>query len=107
MGAGVRVLEHLLIYEDPRFYAAFPSLVRRADGELLLAFRRAPERRALGESTVRHTDPNSYLVLVRSPDGGRTWSREPELIHAHPLGGSQDPCLLHLRDGTLLCSSYA
>lgn len=25
---------------------------------------------------------------------------------AHPFGGSQDPCLLQLRDGTLLCSSY-
>ena len=27
-------------------------------------------------------------------------------IYAHPFGGSQDPCLLQLRDGTLLCTSY-
>jgi hypothetical protein len=106
-GPPVRVLDSVVIYEDPRFYAAFPSVVRRADGELLVAFRRAPDRRRFGEPRVSHTDPNSYLVLVRSTDGGRTWSREPELIHAHPFGGSQDPCMVQLRDGTILCSSYA
>lgn len=96
-----------VLYSDDRFYAAFPSVVRqRRNGELIVAFRRAPERRLLGARGVSHTDPNSQLVCVRSRDGGRTWSREPELIHAHPLGGSQDPCLLELRDGTLLCSSY-
>jgi len=99
-------LEHVVIYEDPRFYVAFPSIVRRPDGELLVAFRRAPERRAFGEG-VSHTDPNSYLVLVRSKDDGRTWTSEPELIYSHPFGGSQDPCMVQLRDGTILCTSYA
>jgi sialidase-1 len=102
-----RALQSVTIYDDARFYSAFPSIVRRPDGELIVAFRRAPDRRALGEKGVSHTDPNSYLVLVRSGDNGRTWSQEPELIFAHPFGGSQDPCLLQLRDGTLLCSSYA
>ncbi len=57
------------------------------------------------EENYTHTDANSYLVLVRSHDG-ETWTREPELIYAHPLGGSQDPCLIQLRDKTLLCTSY-
>jgi hypothetical protein len=96
----------LTIYEDPKFYAAFPSAVTRPDGEVLVAFRRAPARRALGETRESHVDPNSYLVAVRSRDGGTTWTREPELIYAHPWGGSQDPCLLQLRDGALLCASY-
>lgn len=104
--AELRKLHDLVIYEDPRFYAAFPSMVKRADGELLVAFRRAPERRVLGEGRVTHTDPNSYLVLVRSKDNGRTWSKEPKLIYAHPFGGSQDPCMVQLRDGTILCTSY-
>ena len=78
----------------------------RPNGELILAFRRAPDRRSLGEKHVSHTDANSYLVLVRSHDDGKTWSREPELMYAHPFGGSQDPCLIQLRDGTLVCSSY-
>jgi hypothetical protein len=35
-----------------------------------------------------------------------SWSKEPELLYAHPFGGSQDPCLLKLQDGTILCTSY-
>jgi len=102
----VRKSGDVVLYSDDRYYSAFPSAVRlRRNGELIAAFRRAPERRRLGANGVSHTDPNSQLVCVRSRDGGRTWSREPELICSHPLGGSQDPCLLELRDGTLLCAS--
>lgn len=96
----------IVIYSDDHFYSAFPSVVLRPDGELLTAFRRAPERRYLGESSTNHTDPNSYLVLVRSRDNGETWTKEPELILAHPFGGSQDPCMVQLYDGTIVCSSY-
>ena len=103
---GVRKLRDLVIYEDAKFYASFPSIVRRPDGELLVAFRRAPDRTAFGERRNSHVDPNSYLVSVRSRDGGATWTREPELLYAHAFGGSQDPCLLQLRDGSLLCTSY-
>jgi hypothetical protein len=42
---------------------------------------------------------------VRSQDG-EDWTKEPVLIFAHPYGGSQDPCLLQLKDGTLICTSY-
>jgi hypothetical protein len=96
----------VVLYDEPRFYSAFPSVVRRPDGELLVAFRRAPDRRALGEKGNQHVDPNSYLVSMRSRDGGQSWSPAPELLYAHPLGGSQDPCLLQLADGDLLCLSY-
>lgn len=96
----------LTLYADARFHCAFPSLVRRPDGELLVAFRRAPDRRRLGEKGVLHTDANSQLVLIRSRDDGRTWSKEPELIYAHPFGGSQDPCLVQLADQSIVCTSY-
>ncbi|NLN94387.1 MAG: exo-alpha-sialidase [Candidatus Hydrogenedens sp.] len=96
----------IIIYHDPGFYAAFPSIVQRPDGELICAFRRAPDRRVFGEKGNNHVDPNSYLVLVRSHDNGKTWTKDPELIFAHPYGGSQDPCLLQLDDGTLICTSY-
>ncbi len=101
----VRKVKDVIIYEDTLFYSAFPSVVKRPNGELLTAFRRAPNRRALGENRVTHSDPNSYLVMVRSTDGEK-WTKEPDFIFAHPFGGSQDPCLLQLRDGTLLCTSY-
>ncbi|MFH1006716.1 MAG: sialidase family protein [Candidatus Latescibacterota bacterium] len=103
----MRKLEDIVIYKDEDYYAAFPSIVSCPDGELLVAFRRAPERKKFYATQCTHTDPNSYLVLVRSRDLGHTWSTEPELIYAHPLGGSQDPCMVQLDDGALLVTSYA
>ncbi len=102
---GVRKIKDILIYEDADFHSGFPSVVKKRNGEVLVAFRRAPDRKIFGEKVTGHTDPNSYLVMVRSRDG-ETWTKEPELIYAHPYGGSQDPNLLQLRDGTLLCASY-
>src|SRR6266699_2621483 len=61
----IHKIEDVVIYRDEKFYSAFPSIVCRPDGELLVAFRRAPERRKLG-----------------------------------------DPCMLQLRDHSILCSSY-
>jgi sialidase-1 len=102
---GVRKVKDILIYKDSMFHAAFPSIVKRPDGELLLAFRRAPDRKIFGEKSTNHVDPNSYLVMVRSSDG-ENWTKAPELMYAHPFGGSQDPCILQLRDGTMLCTTY-
>ena len=102
---GVRIVRNVIIYEDTSFHSAFPSVIKRKDGELIVAFRRAPNRKIFGEKGTSHVDPNSYLVKVTSRDG-INWSKEPELIYAHPYGGSQDPCMLQLRDGTVLCASY-
>jgi hypothetical protein len=104
--SAVKKISDLIIYHNPAFYSAFPSIVTRPNGELIVAFRRAPERKVFGEKGSSHTDPNSYLVLVRSQDDGKTWTEDPELIFAHPYGGSQDPCMIQLNDGTLLCGSY-
>lgn len=102
---GVRKIRDVMIYEDARFHCAFPSVVKRKNGEIIVAFRRAPNRKIFGEKGTSHVDPNSYLVKVTSKDG-LNWSDEPDLIYAHPYGGSQDPCLLQLRDGKILCTSY-
>lgn len=104
-GPGARKVKDVIIYQDAKFHSAFPSVIKRPDGELIVAFRRAPNRRALGEAKNYHVDPNSYLVQVRSRDGEK-WTAEPQLIYAHAFGGSQDPCLLQLRDGTILCMTY-
>lgn len=103
--AGAKKIKDVMIYEDSAFYSTFPSVIRKPDGELLVAFRRAPNRRIFGEKGNNHVDHNSYLVSVRSTDG-ENWTKKPELIYAHTFGGSQDPCLLQLKDGTLLCTSY-
>jgi hypothetical protein len=44
-------------------------------------------------------------VLTRSRDDGKTWS-EPKIFFAHPFGGSQDPCMVQLRDKSIVCASY-
>jgi sialidase-1 len=103
---GVTKLKDVVIYSDDTYYSAFPSIVRRPDGELLVAFRRAPERRKFGNAPETHTDPVSQLVLVRSADKGETWSPKPELLFAHPRAGLQDPCMLQLHDASILCASY-
>ena len=105
LSPGMHKIKEIVIYKDSLFYSAFPSVVKRPDGEFLVAFRRAPDRRLFGQQGISHTDPNSYLMMVRSHDG-EIWTKEPELIFAHPLGGSQDPCLLQLKNGTLICTSY-
>lgn len=102
---GVRKIKDVVIYEDTAFYSTFPSVVKKRDGELLVAFRRAPNRKIFGEKGNNHVDHNSYLVMVKSKDAEH-WSKKPELIYAHPFGGSQDPCMLQLKDGTILCTSY-
>ena len=102
---GVRIIKDIIIYKDTTFFSSFPSVVKRPDGEILVAFRRAPDRKIFGEKHTNHVDPNSYLMMVRSGDG-ENWTDDPKLLYAHPLGGSQDPGLLQLRDGTLFCMSY-
>lgn len=101
----VTKIKDMIIYSDTAFYSCFPSVIKKPDGELLVAFRRAPNRKVFGEKGNNHIDLNSYLVMVRSKDAEH-WSKRPELIYAHPFGGSQDPCMLQLKDGTILCTSY-
>jgi hypothetical protein len=105
LSPGIVKVKDVVIYEDDRFHSAFPSVIKKPDGEFCVAFRRAPDREIFGEKSTNHVDPNSYLVMVRSDDG-ENWSKNPELIYAHPFGGSQDPSMIQLRDGTILCPSY-
>lgn len=99
-------VKDFIIYQDQNYYSTFPSVVKKSNGEYLVAFRRAPDRKVVfKEEGNSHVDPNSYLVGLTSKDGVN-WTEEPELIYSHAFGGSQDPCLLQLKDGTLLCASY-
>lgn len=101
----VKKVKDMIIYQDNFFYSSFPSIVKTKNNNFLLSFRRAPERRAFGEKGTNHVDPNSYLVKLESKDG-QNWTKVPKLIYSYPFGGSQDPCLLTLKDGTILCASY-
>ena len=102
----VKKVKDVVIYENDIYYSAFPSVIKTGDGKIMVAFRRAPDRGIFKESGTSHVDPNSYLVYVKSEGDGLKWPAEAELLYAHAFGGSQDPCLIKLSDGTLLCSGY-
>lgn len=106
LAPGVDKVADVVIYDDTMFFSAFPSLVKLDNGDLLCSFRRAPNRVLFGADRNYHVDPNSYLVSVKSSDGGMTWTKEPQLMFAHPFGGSQDPCMIKLANGDILCTSY-
>src|SRR3546814_9876412 len=55
----------VIIYRDTRFHSAFPSVVRRPDGTILLAFRTAPDKSVFGEKGTSHTYSHSYIVTVK------------------------------------------
>ncbi|WP_206367261.1 sialidase family protein [Sphingobacterium sp. SGR-19] len=101
----IKKVKDIIVYQDTLFYNAFPSVIKKKDGEFLVAFRQAPNRRIFGTEKISHVDHNSYLVTLKSKDGEQ-WSTSPELLYAHAFGGSQDPCMIQLKDGTLLCASY-
>lgn len=66
-------MKDIVIYEDAQFYSSFPSVVKNGENDYIVAFRRAPDRRIFKERDNRHVDPNSYLMMVLSTDGGMTW----------------------------------
>lgn len=102
----IKKIKYIIIYQDTFFFSSFPSIIKLPNKELYVAFRKAPDRKKFGKKFNKHTDPNSYLVAVRSKDG-ENWTKEPELIYANPFGGVQDPCLIQLANKTILCSSYS
>lgn len=101
----LRKVQDIVIYSDTMSYAAFPSIVKKPNGNLLVAFRNAPERKFFAGGKSSHIDPNSQLVSVESNNNGQTWGK-PKLLFAHPYGGTQEPNLYQLRDGSLICTSY-
>ena len=49
----LRIIRHQTLYRDERFYAAFPNVLALPSGEVLLAFRRAPDHRwMLGDAAA-------------------------------------------------------
>jgi hypothetical protein len=90
-------LRDLEVYRSPRHYCGpGPGIVRLSDGELLVAFRRSPF------DQYAHGHPDVEACLVRSRDGGTTWS-EPHVFDSGPITNQN---LTLLADGTVLCASH-
>lgn len=90
-----RVIESKVICVQPNRYIGWPTVGMLPSGELLAVF--SGDRDA-------HVCPFGKTFLVRSGDGGKTWSA-PELVNDTPLD-DRDTGLCVCRDGTVLVSWF-
>lgn len=79
------------ICKEPGRYLGWPTVCRRKSGELIAVFS--------GDRTA-HVSPDGKVELVRSVDGGQTWSM-PETVKKGFLD-DRDAGILELDDGTLV-----
>ncbi len=97
--------KNFAVYRNPDFYAAHPSCCTAPNGDILVAFRRQPNRKTCRGMWNMHIDPDSHVCLVRSADGGKTWS-DRQIVWNVPGVGNNDPCLTRLSDGRILLTFF-
>jgi hypothetical protein len=98
-------MQHVTILRDDTLYYITPWLTRLRNGDLVVTAREAYAR----ETAQRgHLDPTARGVMVRSRDGGRTWS--PKIVfddETYRFSQTQDPPIMELSDGRLLVTLYS
>ena len=95
-GAEAEVLSHQVISQSPNLYCGWPTLTRRANGELILVFSGGREE---------HVCPFGRVDMMRSRDNGKTWSW-PRTIHDSAID-DRDAGVLETRQGTLLVTTFS
>lgn len=76
------------------FHVAFPSVERLTSGDLLVVFR----------SGSAHVSPDGKILLMRSTDGGHTWSTPDTIIST--LWDARDPSITQLNNGLILINFF-
>lgn len=79
----------------PQFYHGWPTLARRADGELVLVYSGGRDY---------HICPFGRLEFMRSRDEGRTWTQPRVLLDS--AIDDRDSGIVETAKGTLLVSTY-
>jgi len=87
--------ENRVISWKPPLFHGWPTLARKKNGELLLAFSGGREA---------HVCPFGRLELMRSSDNGRTWGW-PQVIYDSP-GDDRDAGVLVTPAGTILLTNF-
>jgi hypothetical protein len=98
----VKALEHIVLYRDEHAYCAHPHIVSLPHGEWVVVFNKGVRR-----PFILHPphDPQYYNVVIRSQDGGRTWSA-PRVAPGYDWYGVECAGLTVLSDGTLLLNQW-
>ena len=86
---------HSIICKEPGRYIGWPTVARRADGELLVVF---------SGDRDQHVCPYGKTQLVRSRDSGKTWSK-PETINETVLD-DRDAGILVCQSGVIIMSWF-
>ena len=94
-GAAPPARRTLALCKQPGRYIGWPTIARTADGELLVSFSGDREQ---------HVCPFGKTQLVRSRDGGKTWSK-PVTINNTPLD-DRDSGVVVTRKGTIVVSWF-
>ena len=85
-----------VICKQPGNYLMCPTIARKSDGELIVVF---------SGDRQEHVCPFGKSQLVRSRDGGETWSA-PETINNTPID-DRDTGIIVLRSGTIVMAWLA
>jgi len=106
------VISHHVLYRSKQFFSAFPSLVTTKNGDILLAFRRAPDHRwLLGDiadedfNSVDHVHFRSHVAFARLAPNLEIQD-EPEILPVHAEAGDQDGNLFFSNSGRLFQYSF-
>jgi len=89
------ILETKPICVEPGRYIGWPTICRRASGELLVVF---------SGDRDQHVCPWGKVQLIRSSDDGRTWSKPVTIQNG--IIDDRDAGLIELKDGTLLLNWF-
>lgn len=89
------ILETKIISQDPWFYHGWPTLMRRENGELWVAY-------SGGRSG--HICPFGQVAAITSKDDGKSWSRS-RVLHDSPMD-DRDCGILETSKGTLVVSTF-
>lgn len=93
--AKIEVLERRVISWKPPLYHGWPTLARRKNGELLLAFSGGRER---------HVCPFGRVELMRSQDDGKSWGW-PQVLLDGPID-DRDAGVVETAKGSILVTTF-
>ncbi|HEX3501389.1 MAG TPA: sialidase family protein [Stellaceae bacterium] len=93
---------HRVLFKDPFSYCAHPHIAALPDGDLLMVFNRAPRRHVILHPPQ---EPLFYNVIMRSSDGGESWSA-PQVAPDYDWHGVECAGLTALADGGVMLNQW-